>query len=155
MKSFAIAVHGAPQGATETRAPAVSVARDVARIVAMAVLAGTAFALLLALSILSLTVIAPPAQASGGPVVVSEAPPAGPGPTLKADKPVKQEAPIQLAAATPEPAAKAAAPVSVATHEAVYESLDRPSVPAALYVVLVLVAAFLAYFIYTVAKRKP
>jgi Ca-activated chloride channel homolog len=49
------------------QSPAFAVARDVVRIVITAVLAGTGFALLLALTVLSLTVIAPPAQASSAP----------------------------------------------------------------------------------------
>ena len=51
--------------------PAVSMARDVVRIVIAAVLAGTGFALLLALTVLSLSVIAPSAQASGTTVLAS------------------------------------------------------------------------------------
>ena len=53
---------------------AFSMARDVVRIVITAVLAGTGFALLLALTVLSLTVIAPPARASGAPVLTSAEP---------------------------------------------------------------------------------
>lgn len=51
--------------------PAFSMARDVVRIVITAVLAGTGFALLLALTVLSLTVIAPPTHASGMPTLAS------------------------------------------------------------------------------------
>ncbi len=48
-----------------------SMARDVARIVIGAVLAGTGFAVLLALTVLSLTVISPPVHSSGMPSVAS------------------------------------------------------------------------------------
>ena len=54
--------------------PAFSMARDLVRIVIAALLAGSGFAVLLALAVLSLTVIAPPAQASGAPVLVSSEP---------------------------------------------------------------------------------
>ena len=56
------------------QAPAFSMARDVVRIVITAVLAGAGFALLLALAVLSLTVVAPPAQASGAIVLASSDP---------------------------------------------------------------------------------
>jgi Ca-activated chloride channel family protein len=62
------------------RAPAFSMARDALRIVISAVLAGIGFALLLALVVLSLTVIAPPAQASGAPVLASSEPDEAAGP---------------------------------------------------------------------------
>ena len=48
-----------------------SAARDIVRIVIAAVLAGTGFSILMALAVLSLTVIAPPAQASGAPGITS------------------------------------------------------------------------------------
>jgi hypothetical protein len=51
--------------------PRVSAARDIVRIVIAAVLAGTGFAMLMALVVLSLTVISPPAQASGAPALTS------------------------------------------------------------------------------------
>ncbi|MBI3528102.1 MAG: marine proteobacterial sortase target protein [Betaproteobacteria bacterium] len=68
--------------------PAFSMARDVVRIVIAAVLAGTGFALLLALTVLSLTVIAPPAQASGAPVLASAEPDQAAGPPT--EKPGEQ-----------------------------------------------------------------
>src|SRR4051812_7352635 len=49
----------------------VSAARDIVRIVIAAVLAGTGFSVLMALAVLSLTVIAPPVQASGAPALTS------------------------------------------------------------------------------------
>src|SRR3954462_5018705 len=51
--------------------PRVSAARDIVRIVIAAVAAGTGFSLLMALAVLSLTVIAPPVQASGAPALTS------------------------------------------------------------------------------------
>jgi hypothetical protein len=54
--------------------PALSMARDAARIVITAVLAGAGFAVLLALAVVSLTVISPPAGASGAPVMGSSEP---------------------------------------------------------------------------------
>ena len=68
MKSFANSSLVGPQ------APAFSMARDVVHIVITALLAGSGFAVLLALAVLSLTVIAPPAQASGAPVLESSEP---------------------------------------------------------------------------------
>ena len=47
--------------------PRVSAARDIVRIVIAAVVAGTGFSILMALAVLSLTVIAPPVHASGAP----------------------------------------------------------------------------------------
>lgn len=67
---------------------AFSMARDVVRIVITAVLAGTVLALLLALTVLSLTVIAPPAQASGAPVLASAEPDQAAGPLT--EKPGEQ-----------------------------------------------------------------
>ena len=68
--------------------PAFSMARDVVRIVITAVLVGTGFALLLALTVLSLTVIAPPAQASGAPALASAEPDQTAGP--RTEKPGEQ-----------------------------------------------------------------
>jgi hypothetical protein len=68
MKSFS------NDSSLEAQMPSLSMARDVARIVITALLAGTGFAVLLALAVLSLTVIAPPAQASGAPVLESSEP---------------------------------------------------------------------------------
>src|SRR4051794_39693703 len=52
----------------------VSAARDIVRIIVAAVLAGTGFSVLMALAVLSLTVIAPPVQASGAPALTSSGP---------------------------------------------------------------------------------
>ena len=49
----------------------VSAARDIVRLVIAAVLAGAGFSILMALAVLSLTVIAPPVQASGAPAITS------------------------------------------------------------------------------------
>ena len=138
------------------QAPAVSMARDVIRIVITAVLAGTAFALLLALTVLSLTVIAPPAQASGAPTLASSEPIQGRGTEMEA--PGQQDAgPVHLAAQAA--SAPAAAPVSLpqqSTHEAVYDSLPKSgtSSPTLLYLLLALGAGFLGLFVYSLARRK-
>ena len=139
-----------PPGAAETKAPSPGIARDILRTVTMAVLAGTAFALLLALTVLSLTVIAPPAQASGTLVTVTETPVNGDGSGTDA----VTAAPIHLAAADPQPQAEAKQPPQVAVHEKVYESLEKSKFPLVFYIVLALVAAFLGYFGYTMAKGK-
>lgn len=54
--------------------PPASAARDFVRIVIAAALAGSGFAILLALAVLSLSVIAPPAIASGSPAMESSVP---------------------------------------------------------------------------------
>ena len=135
------------------QAPAVSMTRDVIRIVITAVLAGTAFALLLALTVLSLTVIAPPAQASGAPTLASSEPVEGRSTELEA--PEKQDAgPVQLAA---QAVSASAAPVSLpqqSTHEADSRPQSATSSPALLYVLLALGAGLLALFVYSLAKRK-
>jgi hypothetical protein len=137
------------------QAPVVSVARDVVRIVITAVLAGTAFAVLLALTVLSLTVIAPPAQASGGDVVTSAG--SGSGRASEIQTPPAQT--IALQSAGQQGATPAAAPTAVPpepTHEGVYNSLPKTEAgkPVVLYLLLVLGAGFLAYFAYSLARRK-
>ena len=52
-----------------------SIARDLVRFVVTAVLAGTGFAILLAVTILGLALVAPPAEASSGPAVKNEGAP--------------------------------------------------------------------------------
>ena len=134
------------------QAPAVSITRDVIRIVITAVLAGTAFALLLALTVLSLTVIAPPAQASGAPTLASSEPVEGRSTEMEA--PAKQDAgSVQLAAQ----AVSASAPVSLPqqlTLQADARSRSATSSPALLYVLLAIGAGLLALFVYSLAKRK-
>ena len=58
-----------------SEAPQFSIARDLVRFVVTAVLAGTGFAVLLALTILGLSLVAPPAEASSGPAVRNEGSP--------------------------------------------------------------------------------
>ncbi len=58
-----------------SEAPGISIARDLVRFVVTAVLAGTGFAVLLALTILGLSLVAPPAEASSGPAVRNEGSP--------------------------------------------------------------------------------
>src|SRR6266853_1275934 len=76
-----------------------SMVRDVFRIVITAVLAGTGFALLLALAVLSLTVIASSVQASGGPVLESSTPEPGRGNAMETSG--KQDVSVALAAIQP------------------------------------------------------
>ena len=152
MKTLSLHNLAAPRGAVENKTPSFGVAFDILRIVTMAVLAGTAFALLLALTVLSLTVIAPPAQASGAPVTVIDIPAGSDG--IGAVSGNKDAAPTQLADATPHPQAKPAQPPQVAVHEKVYESLEKSKPPVVLYVVLALLAGFLGYFGYTMVKGK-
>jgi hypothetical protein len=150
MKTLSLRNLATPLGAAETKTPSPGVARDILRMVTMAVLAGTAFALLLALTVLSLTVIAPPAQASGALVTVTETPVDGGGPGTGA----VTSAPIHLAAANPQTQAEAKQPPQVAVHEKTYESLEKSKPPVVLYIVLALLVGLLGYFGYTVAKGK-
>lgn len=134
--------------------PAIAVARDVARIVMTAVLAGVIFALLLALTVLSLTVIAPPAQASGAPTLSSSAPEPGRGAGI--ETPGKQDASSSDAIPPVVGSAAAADLPQVPAHQAVYDSLPKTgtATPAALYLLLALAAGFLAFFAYSLARRK-
>ena len=150
MKTLSLRNLATPLGAADTKAPSPGVARDILRLVTMAVLAGTAFALLLALTVLSLTVIAPPAQASGTLVTVTETPVNGGGPDTAADT----AALIHLAAADPHPQAEAKQPPQVVVHAKTVESLEKSKPPVALYIVFALLAVFLGYFAFTLAKGK-
>ncbi len=142
----------APRVLAGTPQPTVSIARDIVRIVVTAIVAGTAFALLLALAVLSLTVIAPPAQASGAPVVTESEIGPGTGGDVKA--PMKTDvAPLQLAAAPAVAQAKPIDPALDTVHERAFEA-QKPATPTALYLVLALVAGFLAFFVYSLARRK-
>ena len=133
--------------------PALSMARDAVRILITAVLAGTGFALLLALAVLSLTVIAPPAQASGAPAVSSSE--SNPGAGMDSEKHVKLDAaPVLLAVAPTATQAKPADPPLDSTHERAFESQHKPDTPVVLYLILALVAGFLAFFLYSLARRK-
>ncbi len=129
-------------------------ARDVFRIVITAVLAGTGFALLLALTVLSLTVIAPPAQASGAPTLSSSAPEPGRGAGI--ETPGKQDASSNDAIPPVVSPAAAADLPQVLRHEGVYDSLPKTgtSRPTALYLLLALGAGFLAFFAYSLARRR-
>ena len=60
-------------------APGESIVRDLVRFVVTATIAGTAFAILLALTILGLTLVAPPAEASGSPSATQSSPSDRPG----------------------------------------------------------------------------
>jgi LPXTG-motif cell wall-anchored protein len=137
------------------QAPELSMARDVFRILITAVLAGTGFALLLALTVLSLTVIAPPAQASGGPTLVSSEPDPSRGTGM--ESPGKQDVTMVLAAGQPAgtPAVAPVNPPRDSTHEGVYESLPKTgtATSAVLYLLLAL-GAVPAFFAYLLARRR-
>jgi len=138
-----------------SRTPAFTMARDVARMIVTAVVAGTGFALLLALTVLSLTVISPPAQASGAPSLASSEPDQGHGSGTQA--PGKQDAAPDHPAIQPVVASVAAADLpQVPRHEAVYDSLPKTgtTTPAVLYLLLALGAGFLAFFAYSLARRR-
>ncbi|MEO8164711.1 MAG: hypothetical protein ABI619_04875 [Betaproteobacteria bacterium] len=135
------------------RTPAFSMALDVVRIVMTAVVAAIGFALLLALSVLSLTVIAPPAQASGAPAVTMTE--SNPSAGIDSEKLAKVDAvPIQLAAAPTAAQAKPSDPRLDSTHKRVLESQHKPDTPVVLYLVLALVAGCLAFFVYSLARRQ-
>jgi hypothetical protein len=138
------------------QAPDLSMARDVLRIVITAVLAGTGFALLLALTVLSLTVISPPAQASGGPTLASSEPDQGRGSGMQT--PGEQDATPVLAASQPA-GTPTAVPVNLprdSTHEGVFNTLPKSGTAtlAVLYLLLALGAGFLAFFAYSLARRR-
>lgn len=132
--------------------PAFSMARDVMRIVITAVLVGTGFALLLALTVLSLTVIAPPAHASGAPTLAASEPGQGRGSVMQSSG--KQDAtPVHPA---DQPVGTPASLRRDSTHEGVFDSLPKTgtATSAALYLILALVAGFLVFFVYLLARRK-
>jgi hypothetical protein len=125
--------------------PRVSVARDIVRLVIAAVLSGTGFAMLMALAVLSLTVIAPPVQASGAPAVTSSASPdMAPATEDQSGAPVGTTFIGEAAAA--QPPLPTAAP-AIRSDEAAAGSL--PSLPklGALALVLALVAGVAVRFV--------
>ncbi|HVY06239.1 MAG TPA: hypothetical protein VHB46_09705 [Burkholderiales bacterium] len=126
--------------------PTASIARDIGRIVVTAVVAGTAFALLLALTVLSLTVIAPPAQASGSPTVVTAVPANG-TPEGAASLGAPEAPAVQIAAVTPA-APKPTVPVQVAEHERLYDTMRADSKSLGLYVGLAALAGLLGFFMF-------
>ena len=139
-----------------------AIVRDVARMVVTAVVAGTAFAILLALAVLSLTVVAPPAHASGAPTVVtyeSISPPEAP--TGKSAGQSAQATSQMVADATQaRPAADSSkAHVLPATasqdlpRESTFSTLVKGFSPG-LVLILALVAVLVAFFIYAVVRRK-
>ncbi|HEX4984794.1 MAG TPA: hypothetical protein VFV71_01855 [Burkholderiales bacterium] len=137
------------------RERALAISLDVARAVVTAALAGTVFALLLALAVLSLTVVAPPAQASGAPVATSDAP--GNAPEMAASAAEKPAAPIHLAAvpARPQdPAVQPAQPAAAAAHAEVYESLHGSSRPLVLYLLAGIAAALAGFAVYSLSKKR-
>ncbi|MEO8136940.1 MAG: hypothetical protein ABI831_23550 [Betaproteobacteria bacterium] len=132
--------------------PDMTMARDVLRLVVTAVLAGTGFALLLALTVLSLTVISPPAAASGSPALASS----GPG---FADSSVASAPGGQIAAADSSlgiPAAAAASLPPVVTHPGVIDAPAKTGGASSnlLWLVIALVAGVLAFSVASLARRK-
>ncbi|MEO8005864.1 MAG: hypothetical protein ABI771_13205 [Betaproteobacteria bacterium] len=139
-----------------------AIVRDVARMIVTAVIAGTAFALLLALAVLSLTVVAPPAHASGAPTVetyVSTATPDAHG-----DKPTDHSSQASSQMVADASSARAAADSSRShvlpatasqdmPRESTFTSLVNGFSPG-LVLILALVAVLLAFFVYAVARRK-
>lgn len=133
--------------------PAFSMARDVVRIVITAVLAGTGFALLLALAVLSLTVIAPPAQASGAPAMVSSEPEQMP--RAPSEKPGKQTSEQTRGSLLGEAFAAQALPADVPkgrSKERVFGSLPGLATPVGWSLILALLAGVLAFIVYV--RRK-
>ena len=133
--------------------PAIAMARDVARIVIAAVLVGTGFALLLALTVLSLTVIAPPAQASGAPALVSSEPEQTP--RAPSEKPGEQTSEQTGGSLLGEAFAAQALPADVPqgrSKEGVFSSLPGLATPVGWSLILALLAGVLAFIVY--ARRK-
>ena len=122
-----------------------------------AVVAGTAFALLLALAVLSLTVVAPPAHASGAPTVVTYE--STSTPDAHSGKSVGQsaEATSRLVAdATPasgKPHVLPATPTQEMPRESTFSKLVNGFSPG-LVMILALVTVLVAFFIYAVVRRK-
>lgn len=139
-----------------------AVLRDVARMVFTAVVAGVAFALLLALAVLSLTVVAPPAHASGAPTVVTYESISPPDAHSGKSAGQSAQATSQMVAdATPaRPAAdsgKSHTLPATATpdmpRESTFSTLVKGFSPG-LVMILALVAVLVAFFIYAIVRRK-
>ncbi|HJP99218.1 MAG TPA: hypothetical protein VJ862_11695 [Rhodanobacteraceae bacterium] len=124
-------------------APA-SAARDIVRIVIVAALAGTGFAILLALAVLSLTVIAPPAIASGGAAVVSSEPAQGARAT--ADTPLDRASANFIGEAVAAQPAPASVPLTRGEAAADDSVLGMPKL-AVLALVLALLAGVAAFLV--------
>ncbi len=132
-------------------------ARDIARMVFTAVVAGTAFAILLALAVLSLTVVAPPAHASGAPTVVTyestSTPDAHDGKTAA---PSAQATGQMVADATPASGKPHVLPATASQdmpRESTFSKLVNGFSPG-LVLILALVSVLVAFFIYAVVRRK-
>ncbi len=150
--------------ATSTDSPAAgsAIVRDVARMVVTAVVAGTAFALLLALAVLSLTVVAPPAHASGAPTVVTYESTSTPDSHGGKSAAQSAQATSQMVADATQarPAGDSSKPhVLPATttqdmpRESTFSKLVNGFSPG-LVMILALVSVLVAFFIYAVARRK-
>lgn len=134
------------------QAPDMAMMRDVLRLVITAVLAGTGFALLLALTVLSLTVISPPAVASGAPGLAAS----GPNFTDTSATPAPGG---QIAAADSSlglPAAAAASLPPAATHAGLIDAPAKAGTasPALLWLAIALVAGVLVFSVVSLARRK-
>lgn len=134
-----------------------AMARDIARMVFTAVVAGTAFAILLALAVLSLTVVAPPAHASGAPTVVtyeSMSPPAAHSDKVSAQ--TAEATSHMVADATPasgQPHVLPAIASQDMPRESTFSKLVNGFSPG-LVLILALVSVLVAFFIYAVVRRK-
>jgi hypothetical protein len=131
--------------------PAVSAARDIVRIVIAAALAGTGFAILLALAVLSLSVISPPAIASGSPAMATSEPAEMARPTdTKAVDQARGNFIGEAVAAQPAPAS---APPARAADEAQGDSLLGMPKLAALALILALLAGAAAFLVRTRGRQ--
>ena len=149
----------APTASIDSPAAGPAIVRDVARMVVTAVISGTAFALLLALAVLSLTVVAPPAHASGAPTVVTYE--STGTPDAPSDKPAAHAtAKLVADASSARPAADSGKPhVLPATiaqdmpRESTFSKLVNGFSPG-LVLILALVSVLIAFFVYAVVRRK-
>ena len=136
-----------------------AIVRDVARMIVTAVIAGTAFALLLALAVLSLTVVAPPAHASGAPTVVTYESTATPN--ASGDQPaahataqlVADASSARAAADSSKPHVLPATASQDMPRESTFSTLVKGFSPG-LVLILALVAILVAFFLYAVVRRK-
>jgi hypothetical protein len=134
------------------QAPDMAMTRDVLRLVITAVLAGIGFALLLALTVLSLTVISPPAAASGAPALASSD-------SAIADSGAASGPGEQIAVAGQSLGMPVAAAASLPPAGAQARLMDPPATsgaasPALLWLVIALVAGVLAFSVVSLARRK-
>jgi ABC-type antimicrobial peptide transport system permease subunit len=151
-----------PVSAIGSRAAGSDIMRDVARMVVTAVIAGTAFALLLALAVLSLTVVAPPAHASGAPTVVTYESTSTPdahdgksaGQSAEATSHMVADAsPARTTVDSGKPHVLPASASQDMPRESTFSKLVNGFSPG-LVLILALVSVLVAFFIYAVVRRK-